>query len=85
MNKQISVLLELPLFFPERCGIVIYSDGGSSNGRTEDSDSSSLGSNPSPPANLNTLRPQYAVFFFCLGPFRPRVIFYPRQEVSLSR
>src|ERR1700730_11244460 len=27
-------------------------DGGSSNGRTADSDSASLGSNPSPPANL---------------------------------
>src|SRR5205823_6461256 len=29
------------------------SDGGSSNGRTADSDSASLGSNPSPPANLS--------------------------------
>ena len=27
-------------------------DGGSSNGRTADSDSASLGSNPSPPASL---------------------------------
>jgi hypothetical protein len=30
------------------------SDGGSSNGRTADSDSASLGSNPSPPANLSS-------------------------------
>jgi hypothetical protein len=37
------------------------SDGGSSNGRTADSDSASLGSNPSPPAKLiNGLEAGYA-------------------------
>ena len=36
-----------------RCGIwpLPTADGGSSNGRTADSDSASLGSNPSPPAS----------------------------------
>ena len=33
--------------------------GGSSNGRTADSDSASLGSNPSPPANKYTHRINY--------------------------
>ena len=38
-----------PFSGPWRAG---PADGGSSNGRTADSDSASLGSNPSPPATL---------------------------------
>jgi hypothetical protein len=37
--------------------------GGSSNGRTADSDSASLGSNPSPPANHNPLEMYYFLGF----------------------
>ena len=37
----------------ERAGFA-SSDGGSSNGRTADSDSASLGSNPSPPTNFTS-------------------------------
>src|SRR5258706_5020833 len=33
-------------------GVAPYDPGGSSNGRTADSDSACLGSNPSPPASL---------------------------------
>lgn len=39
--------------------------GGSSNGRTADSDSASLGSNPSPPANT---KPCTSQGFFVHGP-----------------
>ena len=43
--------LQPPLLFSRECDIFLNESGGSSNGRTDDSDSSSLGSNPSPPAN----------------------------------
>jgi hypothetical protein len=46
------------------------SDGGSSNGRTADSDSASLGSNPSPPANL-------LFYYLRQNLFPPGVVGYP--------
>jgi hypothetical protein len=44
----------------ERAGFA-NPDGGSSNGRTADSDSASLGSNPSPPTNLFNELKRYLV------------------------
>jgi hypothetical protein len=37
----------------QNVNIILFLHGGSSSGRTTDSDSVNLGSNPSPPANKN--------------------------------
>ena len=57
------------------------SDGGSSNGRTADSDSASLGSNPSPPASLFNLLGSSLSGQVCSGYHRG----IPRPELAAGR
>jgi hypothetical protein len=55
-NRRVMVVRHAPRRPLPSTGTLCYQqsgpDGGSSNGRTADSDSASLGSNPSPPANI---------------------------------